>query len=853
MTQSASRMAMALSTAALLFLTRSRGDEPLSATDIRKYFDVYCVSCHGEEKPKADFTITPKRLTGEFKDPVMAGRWKEIARVLGSHEMPPRKAKQPPAVETSKAIDWITRQIVQAEEASRSRTVTLRRLNREEYRNTIRDLVGVDFDVSGFPQDPPAGGFDNNGGALSFSPLQAELYLSAARQILDRALVDGEKPPVVKWRFLPKAGPADRTRMRLDAKNNPIVNGGNNRQQGRFVAVHVDSWDKAVGTRDFKVSHPGMYAIRVSAAGMVPDRNSVVESAGKILESRRDEQNARQPNRARQNQEQMDRDLEHFRTDPMYDYGPARARLVLQLGPQPRTLAEFDATGTAEKPLVHEFMARFTTEHAGINFQYDYAIPKVLENFWMQRRDEFARPELLVEWFEIEGPIHESWPPASHSGILVDSPLKAAQGAEYATEVIGRFMRKAYRRPVGKDEVEAKVGRFKAARSSGASFIESIRQALASVLVSPHFLFLAEAGSLPGEPLSPHEIASRMSYFIWSSIPDAELEAAADSGSLAKPGERIRQARRMLRDPKCHAFVRNFAGQWLGLREVGSNPPAPDLYPQYDRHLETSMVGESEAFFREILANDLDAMKLVKSDFVMVNERLARFYGINTNSAPASAGVRGDHFRKVAVPHGIHRGGVVTQASILCVTSNGTRTSPVRRGTWILKNLLGMDPGLPVANVGDIAPKVPGVDKATVRQRLEVHRSMEQCARCHNRIDPLGFALENYNAAGEWREREGFGYKGRVQKNDPLIDARSEMIDGTPIDGVRGLQQALLDRSDLFLTCLANKMFTYALGRETGLSDQPLVRQAVARMNKDGNTLRSLIEAIVTSPAFGSH
>ena len=820
---------------------------------VDSFLKSYCSSCHAGEKPKGDFATDPKRLPADFNDLATVGRWKEVLRVLGSHEMPPRKSKQPPAKETSQVIDWVTRQLLESEAGKKASSVTMRRLNREEYRNTIRDLMGVDFDTSGFPQDPPAAGFDNNGGALTFSPLHAELYLSAARQVIDRALVEGDRPATVKWRFIPKVGPADRTRVRLDSKNNPLVNGGNNRQEGRFVAVHVESWDKSVGARDFRVPHAGMYAIRISAAGTVPDRNTVIQSAAKILAARREEQNTKQPNRAKQNQEQYERDLGHFKTDPMYDYGPARIKLVLQLGPQPKTLAEFDATGTISQPQVHEFKTRFTTESAGISLQYDYAIPKVLENFWMQRRDEFARPEMLVEWFEIEGPLHDSWPPSSHTRILHDSPRRDSDERGYASEVVSRFMRKAYRRPVTKEEVETKLKRFDRSRRDGASFIEAIKQPLTAVLVSPHFLYLSEADSQPGAPLNPHELASRISFFLWSTMPDPELSASADNGSLLEPSERVKQVRRMLKDDRSNALVRNFAGQWLGLREVGSNPPAPDLYPQYDRHLETSMIAESESFFREILAKDLDAMNLVKSDFVMVNERLARFYGINAAIKDEGRLVRGDSFRRVSVPAGIRRGGVVTQASILSITSNGTRTSPVKRGTWVLKNLLGMDPGLPVANVGDIAPKVPGIDKATVRQRLEIHRSLEQCARCHNRIDPLGFALENYNAAGEWRDREGFGYKGRIQGNDPLIDARSEMVDGTPIIGVEGLQQAIVARSDRFLLCLAEKMFTYGLGRETTLADQMEIRSAVERMGHQGNTIRALIESIVVSKPFGNH
>ena len=325
-------------------------------------------------------------------------------------------------------------------------------------------------------------------------------------------------------------------------------------------------------------------------------------------------------------------------------------------------------------------------------------------------------------------------------------------------------------------------------------------------------------------------------------MPDDELFRLADKGDLTQPAVLRAQVNRMLKDPRSDAFVQNFTGQWLGTRKVGANPPAKNLYPEYDRHLEVSMVRETESFFAEILRHDLDARNLIRSDFVTVNERLARFYGI--------PGVRGDAFRRVPAPPESHRGGLVTQASIHAITSNGTRTSPVTRGVWVLRTLLGTDPGLPVANAGEIAPKVPGIGKATVRQRLQIHRELPLCARCHDKIDPLGFALENFNATGEWREQEGHGYNGRIDRNDPKIDARATMPDGTEFVGVEGLQAELLKKEDLFLTALAKQLHTYALGRELGFADQAMLRAAVAGMKQEKYTLRGLTQAVVTSEAF---
>ena len=845
---------------------------------IAPFFKQHCVRCHGPLKQAGEFHLE-RHLKTDFLDPSAKEKWGEVVNVLNSHEMPPEKEPQPKPAEVAKVVDWITAQLARAEVSRRDGQIVLRRLNRDEYRNTIRDLTGVDLDVASFPQEPTAGGFDNNGKALTMSPMHTELYLDAARKVLDRALVEGKQPPSIKWRFEPEVGDGDHSRVRYDGQN-AIVHGAKNRVEGNFKVMHHDSWDRHLNARDFRMKHEGDYVIRVRAGGKVPTRQQVVESARKFLDHRFEEQMKNNAKGEKWHREAVINDIKHFETDRIYDYGPPRLKLIRDLGGQPKVITEFDVTAAADKPDIYEFRTRMTQESAGITIEYAYPIPRVLENFWMQGHDNFARPEAWVDWFELEGPLYESWPPPSHRLVLGDAPQPKQDVRVAARAVLTRFMPRAYRRPVTATEVDDKLKLFDTVlkQTPSPSFVQAIKTPLIAVMVSPHFLYLAEPGrdeaatasvkptntkeantkpattnvaspksaatTSAARTLTDHELAARLSYFLWSSMPDAELTQLADKGQLHDKATLAKQVTRLLTDPKSEAFVQNFAGQWLGLREVGANPPAADLFPQYDRHLEVSMIDESRAFFAEILKHDLSVMNFVGSDFVVINERLARFYGIPD--------VRGDHFRRVAVPNGVHRGGVVTQASILTITSNGTRTSPVKRGTWVMKNLLGTDPGLPVANVGDIAPKVPGIDKATVRQRLEIHRQLAQCARCHNKIDPLGFALENFDAAGDWRDREGFGYKGRVSPNDPLIDASSKLPDGTAIVGVDGLRQALLKKEDLFLSCLANKLLTYALGRELGVADQSQIKAAIANTKQNQHTLRSLIQFVVQSVPFGT-
>ena len=810
------------------------------------FLRTYCEGCHGSEKQKGDFRVDTQ-LPNQFTDRAVREKWLEVVNALNGHEMPPKEERQPGAAAVGVVVDWITAATVRAELANRDTRVVLRRLNRDEYSNTVRELLGIDIDISALPVDAPAGGFDNNGRALTVSPMHLETYMEMASRIVERALPTGPKPPLLHWRFQPEVGSGDSSRVRYDAKNNAIVHSGKNEKRGDVTVMHHASWDRNPNARDFAVYHEGEYVVRVRAGGWVPGREAVVASARRALERRNADMVAKgRTQEAERDLQALERNLDHFRNDRMYDYGPPRLKLVQHLGGQPKVIAEWDVDTPAGEPGVYEFVVRCTTEKMGLTLEYAYDIPKVLENFWMQGADDFARPEVHLDWFEIEGPLLPEWPPASARLLVGDVIPEPAEEKEVARRVLQSLMRRAYRRPVTNAQVEEKLELFNGVRPGKENFIEALKVPLVAVLAAPDFLYLVEpagtAGNNDPRVLNDHELAARLSYFLWSTMPDKELFKLADTGSLRNPGPLRAQVDRMLKDPRAAAFTRNFAGQWLGVREVGANPPAADLYPEYDRHLQASFVREPLEFFEEILRGDLSVLNFIKSDFVTVNERLARFYGIS--------GVRGDMFR--AVPAEAHRGGIMTQGAMLTITSNGTRTSPVKRGTWLLKNLLGSDPGLPVANVGEIAPKVPGIDKATVRQRLAIHRELPQCGRCHEKIDPLGFALENFNAAGQWREQEGFGYKGRIQRDDPRVDATARLPDGTVIEGVEGLREALLERQELFLNCLAGKLFAYALGRELGLADRPAVQAAIEAMQRENLSLRSLIQAVVSSRVFQS-
>lgn len=840
------------------------------------FFKTYCVDCHSGQSPEGEFAIDKglgekglgeKGLGPDFANRSVAGRWREVINVLNSHEMPPATEPQPTPEAVAGLIDWATGEMIRVELHQRKQHVTLRRLNRNEYRNTIRDLVGIDFDTSHFPEDASASGFDNIGHALGSSPLQVELYLSAAETITHQMFFVGDQPEAIHWRFEPETGDSDSNRVRY-GQHNVIVNGGKNRVDSDGRVMHHDSWDRKINARDFRLPTEATYKIRVRAASRIPSRDQVVDYAIKAIGEKRDQELEKNPQRRDSIERNFNNQIEHYKTSRHYDYGPGRLKIVTHLGGQPSTVAEFDVDSLditnegnerrRDLPKVFEFPVRMTTESAGITLQYAYQVPRELENFTLQGKDDFPRPEVWVDWFEIEGPIYPSWPPPSHSRWLPNElPTDAIKRHELAMGVLKKFLPRAFRRQVSENEVasfmklyDAAVAFYPDQSNKPDTFIESLKVPLATALVSPHFLFLAEPagtdpqGTATSPTLSNFEIATRLSYFLWSSMPDDQLFQVAASENLSDHAVRLQQVDRMLIDPKAENFTENFASQWLGIREVGSNPPVDDLFRDYDSHVEESIVRQTLAYFRDVLQNDRDILTLIQSDHEVLNERLSRFYELPK--------VEGDHFRRVKLDPDATRGGLLTHASILTVTSNGTRTSPVKRGTWILKTLLASDPGLPVANVGEIAPKVPGIDKATVRDRLEIHRELPQCARCHHKIDPLGFALENYDAAGRWRLREGFGYQGRIGDNDPLIDSSAVMPDGKPINGVAGLRQAILERKTMFLTSIAEKLYTYALGREVGYADEAKIRHAVAKLdsNPSQRTLRNLIHQIVTSESF---
>ncbi len=741
---------------------KTKGGQPAGdaafQTQVKPLLGKYCLGCHGEKK-KGDLDL--RVYTDEAS--VLRDRrtFAKVIKNLQAHEMPPEKKPQPTPEERELITAWIQSELFKCDcDHPDPGRVTIRRLNRAEYNNTIRDLVGVDFQpADDFPADDSGYGFDNIGDVLSLPPVLLEKYLAAARKILHRAIVtDLKAKPLQHF-------DADA----LDGTAPGESLGGGIKRLGRegniFVSVNFP--------------HDGEYILRAKAYG---------EQAG--------------PEPARMSFSLDDKELKRFE--------------VKAEEPAP----EIYETRLQVSAGAHKFAAAYLN---------NYRNPKDPDP---KNRDR----NLVIHYLEVEDtdPSRPVALPESHRRIFFRQPTPGTK-AGVAREIIGRFATRAFRRPVTKEEVDRLMKLFALADANGESFERSVKVALEAVLVSPYFLFRGELQPEPNNPsvvrpVDEIALASRLSYFLWSSLPDDELFALAERKALRKNLEQ--QVKRMLRDPKVKAFVDNFAGQWLQIRNLKLVAPDKKLFPEFDDNLRAAMAKETELFFTDIVRQDRSVLEFLDANFTFINERLARLYGIQ--------GVRGDDFQRVSLK-GTHRGGLLTQASVLTVTSTPTRTSPVKRGKWVLENILGAPPPPPPPDVPELKEGKEAALTGTLRQRMEQHRQNPMCAACHARMDPIGFGLENFNGIGEWREKEG----------DFSLDPAGKLVSGETFNGPDDLRTILMKRKrDDFVHCLTEKMLTYALGRGLEYYDKCAVDQITKRLAKGRYKFSTLIFEIVKSAPF---
>ena len=727
----------------------------------------FCVECHGPEETEAGLNFDHyAELSAVLKD---FKSWEKVLDKVAGGEMPPLDYEpQPSEEEVERLAAWVETTLSSGLCSGEVEPghVTIRRLNRAEYDNTIRDLVGVDFHPSDdFPTDDVGYGFDNIGDVLTLSPLLLEKYLSAAEGVAERAILTDRTAPgeKLKWK------PGD-----LKGDGDPYGDGA------RILATEGTIWVP------FESRQAGWYTIRVRAFG---------QQAGALP-----------------------------------------VKMAIKLGDQ--EIKQVDVTATEGEPQT------FGVEHElpagelklGIAFLNDYYNEK-------ERRRSRRDRNLIVQSIEVQSPPLEGGLelPESHRRIIFREPADATdrdQVRACATEVMERFASQAYRRPASSEEVARLVKLVELGMEADGKFESGVQVALTAVLVSPHFLFRVELDPdavAPGEvrPLTGYELASRLSYFLWSSMPDEELFEAARSGRLQDDQTLEQQVERMLADPKvADGLVENFAVQWLQLRSLPLFSADPALFPDFNEQLRDDMLTETRLCFERVARNDLPILEFLDSRVTVINERLAKLYGVE--------GVEGDEFREVRLPDDSARGGLLTQASVLAVTSNPTRTSPVKRGKWIMEAILGTPPPPPPPDVPQLSESAEAVSSGSLRERLEQHRANPSCAVCHDKMDTLGFGFENFNAIGAWRDRDG----------EFAVDSSGTLPDGRQFGGPAELKRLMLAQKDQFTRSLTEKMLTYALGRGLEITDRCVIDQASAQASQTGYRFSTLVKEVVKSAPF---
>ena len=735
------------------------GDAPQDAfrDNVRSVLRKFCIDCHNADDAAAGIAFD--RFNDEASALAEGDVWFRALDALETRIMPPDDARQPGPAEIAGVVKWIEGDYFLARRGrdARPTKAVLRRLNREEYNNTIRDLLGVDFrPADDFPQDEMGFGYDNIGAALSISPSHVEKYLDAAERVVESAIALPDAAPFPPAELIGLQAPELSATKPVELEHEF--------SEGRYLA------DVIVIRRLPAESKPPRLVI-----GFGKDRRTVSVAV------------------------EQDESLIY------------RVWLETEKGKNNVFVGIAQDAGNRHQP---------AREGAG-------------EPEKKEGRARGGRPGFTVDSIVIRGPhrFDESQLPQSHGNILTAIPATGDESRmECARKIVARFAERAFRRPLREDELERLLRVFGLANERGESFERAIQVTLATVLVSPQFLYLVEPEEASDDRLlSEYELATRLSYFLWSSMPDDELFREARNGTLRR---NLRgQVARMLDDPKSSALVRNFAGQWLQLRKLAGVAPDRELFPEFDDALRAAMREETEQFFADVMRRNASVLEFLEAGHTFVNERLARHYGIE--------GVSGAEFRQVALA-GRQRGGLLTQASVLTVTSNPNRTSPVKRGQWILEQLLATPPPPPPPDVPKLDENNDAAQAATLRERLEVHRSKAECAACHQRMDPLGFALENFDAIGRWRTTDG----------DLPVDSSGKLTDGRKFGDAKDLAQLLKAEPKRFCRALIRSLFMYALGRGIDSQDRVTIEAIRRQLVSNDYRFRTIITGIVESSEF---
>jgi hypothetical protein len=746
----------------------------------RQFLDRYCTACHNERLKSGGLSLVQVDLSRLGAQPEL---WEKVARKLRTGVMPPPKMPQPSESDRLAMLTWLETSLDAAAAAkpNSGRTDTLRRLNRTEYQNAIKDLLALDIDAASLlPADESGYGFDNVN-LSDLSPTLLNRYISAAQKI-SRLAVGTTQSSLLNDTILL---PADLT------------------QEDQLPGLPMGT--RGGMSTSYTFAQDGEYEIQISLmrdlAGIVSGLRDARTHEMLILLDREPLQTLK-VSRATIGNETLNEK-------------PLKARITVKAGP-------------------HKIAVTFVKEGSSL-----VETPREpTESRFNDRR--YPRTAPAIDQVSITGPYAPkgAGDTPSRRRLFVCRPAgqDKIQEEKCAGEILSTLVRRAYRRPVVKADIDEPMVFYRKGRAQG-DFDMGITMALTAVLTNPEFLLRVESGpkKVPANGvyrISDLDLASRLSFFLWSSIPDDELLDAAVQGKLSQPGELEKQVRRMVADRRSFNLATNFAGQWLRLRNIDAVNPSANLFRDFDDNLRQALRQETELFFDSVLREDRSVRTLIKADYTFLNERLAKHYGIPD--------VYGSRFRRVTLAPESKRGGLLRQGSVLAVTSYATRTSPVLRGVLVLKNILGVPPPAP-------PPNVPALDESAIaanlpmRQRLAAHRSNAVCASCHRTIDPVGFSLENFNAVGQWRD---------LEVEDQPVDASGAIPGDKEFRGIGGLEDALLRRPELFVATLTENLLTFALGRGVEYYDAPAVRKIVRDAEKDGYRFPSLILGIVKSVPF---
>ena len=797
-----------VSCAALWQVSKSTvlGDESAAAAvelpkEVTGFLNQYCQSCHGAENPKAGLSVTS--FQNQLSLLKARKKWEQLLNLVRDEEMPPEDAKQPTADERKKFAETVRQLFAEADRNAKPDPgrVTARRLNRVEYNNTIRDLLHVDLKpAEDFPADDVGHGFDNIGDVLTLSPVLMERYLAAAESIATRAILTEIPKPSVRYlagRFLhpyPHNTPEAEGRFRplRPTDKNPIFSG---------PLIGGADYFKFSADEDL-IFRARFYSQKKSDA---PAHIAIFISGPKLVDPSPDEE------------------VNRLMGEALKDFKPLRILRIVEL------------TASDEKKLQQ---VEFPIEHRGDITRAGIAVV---------RPPEGQEPPLLfVENLSSEGPLETR--PVSHRKFLEGTDQLPPE--EKTRLVLTRFISRAFRRPATADEVRRYTKMVDSTVSTGGTWEAGLQLAVQAVLVSPKFLFRLELDerttSAEPQPLDEFQLASRLSYFLWSSLPDEELTQLARQQQLT--AQLPAQVRRMLQDPKATALIDQFALQWLQLGRLQTVAPDAKQFPTFNEPLRAAMLEETRLFLRELVREDRSLLTILASDFTYLNEPLAKHYGISDTAGnrsgkpavrPGGQPIKGPGFVRVDLT-GTGRSGLLTQASVLTVTSNPTRTSPVKRGRWVLEQLLGTPPPPPPPNVPELDKNDGQPLTGSLRQRMEQHRQNPACANCHASMDPLGFAFENFDAIGAFREKDG----------EFAIDPAGVLPGGKTFQGPAELQAILLEKRELFTRCVVEKMLTYALGRGLEYYDRPTIEQVTSALERDEYKFSRFVAEIVSSQPF---